>query len=216
MKVCDFTSCEDLKLKVSKRLFDILFSLTALICGLPLFIFCALAVKISSRGPILFGSKRIGLAGHAFACWKFRTMYTDAEIKLSQLLKNDPALREEWETFYKLKDDPRITGIGKFLRKTFLDELPQFWNVLKGDMSIVGPRPLSEEEVQKYLGKRAAKILSVRPGLTSVWAVRGRNNLTLVERARLEVFYVDHQSFLFDCRLIVKTLLSMFYPKGAY
>lgn len=143
-------------------------------------------------------------------------MYTDAERKLAQLLKNDPSLRTEWETFYKLKDDPRISPIGKWMRKTSLDELPQFWNVLKGDMSIVGPRPLSEEEVQKHLGKRAAKILSVRPGLTSVWAVRGRSNLTLAERVRLEVFYVDHQSFFLDCSLILKTALSMINPKGAY
>ena len=204
------------KLKMSKRTFDILFSSFALLCGLPLFLFCAIAVKLSSRGPIFYGSKRIGLAGTPFLCWKFRTMYTDAEKKLQQLLKNDETLRTEWQKFYKLKDDPRITPIGKWLRKTSLDEIPQFWNVLRGDMSIVGPRPLSEDEVRNSLGKKAGKILSVRPGLTSIWAVRGRNNLTLAERTRLELFYIDHQSFIFDCRLILKTALAMIYPKGAF
>ncbi len=203
-------------LKISKRLFDLLFSGVALMCGLPLFFFCAIAVKLSSNRPIFFASRRLGFAGLPFLCWKFRTMYTDAENKLDQLLATDPLLQNEWERFYKLKDDPRITPLGKLLRKTSLDELPQFWNVLKGDMSIVGPRPLSEEEVRKYLGKRADKILSVRPGLTSVWAVRGRSGLTLTERVRLEAFYVDHQSFWLDCRLILKTALVMIYPRGAY
>lgn len=207
---------EAIKLKYSKRIFDIVFSGAAILCGLPFFLFCALAVKLSSPGPVFYASKRVGLAGGFFHCWKFRTMFIDAEKKLTQLLKNDPSLRAEWETYYKLKDDPRITSIGKWMRKFSLDELPQFWNVFKGDMSIVGPRPLSEEEVQKHLGKRAEKILSVRPGLTSIWAVRGRNSLTLAERTRLEVFYVDHQSFIFDCRLILKTALSMIFPKGAY
>ncbi len=212
----DFTDTMNVKLKLSKRAFDILFSGAALLLGMPLFIFCALVVKFSSRGPIFFGSKRIGLAGTSFSCWKFRTMYIDAEHKLQDLLRNDQALLSEWKRFYKLKDDPRITPTGKWLRKLSFDELPQFWNVLKGDMSIVGPRPLSEDEIRNSLGKKAAKILSVRPGLTSIWTVRGRNNLTLAERTRLELFYIDHQSFFFDCRLILKTALAMFYPKGAF
>lgn len=213
---CDFVATYEKNLKISKRIFDILFSSLALLFGLPLFLLCAIAVRVSSRGPVFFGSKRVGLAGEIFSCWKFRTMYQDAENKLAHILLTNEALSAEWKTFFKLKDDPRITPIGKWLRKTSLDELPQFWNVLKGDMSIVGPRPLSETEVQNYLGKKAGKILSVRPGLTTIWAVRGRNELTLAERTRLEVFYVEHQSFWFDCQLIIKTALSMIYPKGAY
>lgn len=215
-QVYDFIASHEVNLKLSKRIFDIIFSSLALLCGLPIFAICACIVKLSSKGPIFFASKRVGLAGVIFPCWKFRTMHTDAEKKLEQLLLNNPALHDEWKAFYKLKDDPRITPIGKWLRKTSLDELPQFWNVLKGDMSIVGPRPLSQTEVQTYLGKKAGKILSVRPGLTTIWAVRGRNQLTLTERIRLEIFYVDHQSFLFDCQLIIKTFMSMIYPKGAY
>lgn len=139
---CDFVATYEKNLKISKRIFDILFSSLALLFGLPLFLLCAIAVRVSSRGPVFFGSKRVGLAGEIFSCWKFRTMYQDAENKLAHILLTNEALSAEWKTFFKLKDDPRITPIGKWLRKTSLDELPQFWNVLKGDMSIVGPRPL--------------------------------------------------------------------------
>ncbi len=203
------------RLKLSKRVFDLIFSSSILLCGLPIFFSLALIVKLSSPGPVFFGSRRMGLGGATFFCWKFRTMCIDAEKKLGQLLMSDSTLLSEWETYYKLKSDPRITWIGKWLRKTSLDELPQFWNVLKGDMSIVGPRPLPAEMYQ-LLGSKAPKILSVRPGLTSIWAVRGRNQLTLTERTRLEVFYIDHQSFLLDCRLILQTALAMIHQRGAY
>ncbi len=143
-------------------------------------------------------------------------MFCDAEAKLQVLLASNHSLMEEWRTFYKLKEDPRVTSLGKWLRKTSLDELPQFWNVLKGEMSIVGPRPLSENEVRDYLGEKAAKILSLRPGLTSIWTVSGRNLLTYEERIALEESYVDQQTFRLDCFLILKTILTMILPKGAY
>jgi undecaprenyl-phosphate galactose phosphotransferase len=122
----------------------------------------------------------------------------------------------EWQTFFKLKVDPRVTPIGRFLRRTSLDELPQIWNVFKGDMSVVGPRPLTEHEVVYYLKEKARVVLSVRPGLTTLWITRGRNRLSLEERIDLEEYYVKHRSFWLDCKLIVRTLLVMIFPKGAY
>ncbi len=143
-------------------------------------------------------------------------MHVDAEKKLESLLLAEPSLRQEWAVYYKLKKDPRITWFGKWLRAASLDELPQFLNVIKGEMSLVGPRPLTQDEVSRYLGSRAEKILSLRPGLTSIWTVRGRNEFTLRERIRLELFYVDHQSLRLDLFLIAKTALKMMFPKGAY
>ena len=199
-----------------KRCFDISFSLLALILGFPIFFFCAIAVKLSSPGPIFYSHLRVGRNGAPFNCLKFRTMYSDADRKLNMLLKDNPPLLQEWKTYYKLKADPRVTLIGKWLRKSSLDELPQFINVLKGEMSMVGPRPLTQEEVTQYLKERASKILSVRPGLTTLWTVQGRNRFTLEERILLEELYVDTQSFWLDLRLILQTALRIFFPKGAY
>ncbi len=132
------------------------------------------------------------------------------------MLASDPTLMNEWKTYFKLKVDPRITPVGKFLRKTSLDELPQFWNVLKGDMSIVGPRPLTSHEVTHYLKEKASKILSVRPGLTTVWITQGRNGLSLEERIEMEEYYLANRTFWLDCKLIAKTIWCMIFPKGAY
>ncbi len=199
-----------------KRIFDLLFSLAVLLFGSPVFLACAALVKLSSPGPVFYAHPRVGRDGKRFGCLKFRTMHSDADIKLQALLASNPILMQEWKTYYKLKADPRITAIGKWLRKTSLDELPQFINVFKGDMSLVGPRPLTQDEVVHYLKEKAAKILSVRPGLTSLWIVRGRNRFTLHERIQLEEFYVDHRSFWLDLRLIVQTAVRMIFPKGAY
>jgi undecaprenyl-phosphate galactose phosphotransferase len=143
-------------------------------------------------------------------------MYQNAEAKLQPLLASDPRLMKEWKTYFKLKADPRITPVGRFLRKTSLDELPQVWNVFKGDMSIVGPRPLTQHEVTHYLKEKADKILSVRPGLTTLWIVLGRNSFSLEKRIELEEYYVDHQTLWLDCKLIIQTALVMIFPKGAY
>ncbi len=143
-------------------------------------------------------------------------MYRDADAKLKPLLASDPVLMHEWRTYFKLKIDPRITPIGKFLRKTSLDELPQVWNVLKGDMSIVGPRPLTAYEVAHYVKDKAPEILSVKPGLTTLWVMQGRNDLTLEERIAKEVEYVANRTFWLDCILIGKTIWRMIFPKGAY
>ncbi len=201
---------------MGKRIFDIFFSLIILILASPFFLICMIIVKSSSSGPIFYAHSRIGHKGKSFGCFKFRTMYQDADAKLQPLLSANPALMQEWQTYFKLKDDPRITAIGKFLRKTSLDELPQIWNVFKGDMSIVGPRPLTQHEVTYYLKDKAPKILSVRPGLTTLWIVQGRNDLSLKERIELEEYYVNNRSFWLDCRLILQTILVMLFPKGAY
>ena len=199
-----------------KRIFDILFSISAILFFLPIGIVLMLLIKFSSKGPIFYKSHRKGKDNRSIYCWKFRTMYQDAETKLAALLKQNPHLRKEWNTYYKLKQDPRITVVGKFLRKTSLDELPQFWNVLKGDLSIVGPRPVTEKELTKYFGLKAEKILSVRPGLTGIWQTSGRNLLTFKERVLLEEHYVDKRSITLDLRIIFKTIPMMFFSKGAF
>jgi undecaprenyl-phosphate galactose phosphotransferase len=143
-------------------------------------------------------------------------MYRDADERLKVMLRADPSLKEEWETYWKLKNDPRITKVGKFLRKTSLDEFPQFWNVLKGDLSVVGPRPVTLDEIEKYYGEKAEKILSLRPGVTGLWQTSGRSLIAFDERVRLEESYVDSRSFLFDLKLIAKTVPTLFNSKGAF
>lgn len=201
---------------MGKRLFDIIFSLIILILAAPFFLLCILIVKLSSPGPVFYSHSRVGHQGRPFECWKFRTMYQDADARLQPLLASDPRLMQEWRTYFKLKVDPRITPIGKLLRKTSLDELPQIWNVFKGDMSVVGPRPLTQHEVLHYLKDKASTILSVRPGLTTLWITRGRNRLSLEERVALEEYYVNHRSFWLDCKLIARTVWVMIFPNGAY
>lgn len=199
-----------------KRIFDIIFSLLALLFFLPFGLILALLIKISSPGPIFYKCRRVGRNGEPIDCWKFRTMCQDAQQKLQEILSQNSDLKREWETYFKLKDDPRIQGIGKFLRKTSLDEFPQFWNVLRGDLSVVGPRPVTEEEVQKYFREKAVKILSVRPGLTGIWQTSGRNLLTFDERIMLEERYVDQQSLFLDLQIIFKTIPHLFFAKGAF
>ena len=199
-----------------KRLFDIFFSSFAILFFTPLGICLALLIKFSSKGAVFYKSYRRGKDTNAIYCWKFRTMHQDAEKRLDDILKKNPDLRKEWNTYYKLKHDPRVTWIGFFLRKTSLDELPQFWNVLKGDLSIVGPRPVTDDEIAKYFGPKASKILSVRPGLTGIWQTSGRNLLTFEERVRLEEHYVDIRSISLDLRIIFKTIPMIFFPKGAF
>jgi exopolysaccharide production protein ExoY len=200
----------------TKRIFDVLFSLGAMIFFIPIGVVATFFIKATSPGPIFYKSKRVGKDGQPIYCWKFRTMHQDADKKLLVLLKENPKLKQEWDTYFKLKEDPRISTIGKILRKTSLDELPQFFNVLKGDLSVVGPRPVTEEEIQKYFGPKASKILSVRPGLTGIWQTSGRSLLTFEERIRLEESYIDRQSLTLDLRIIFKTIPAMFFTKGAF
>jgi undecaprenyl-phosphate galactose phosphotransferase len=182
-----------------------------------------LLVKITSPGPIFYKGLRMGQKGRLIYCWKFRTMCIDADARLNQILKSDPILLKEWQTYFKLKKDPRLTPIGKFLRKTSLDELPQFWNVWIGDLSIVGPRPIAiehperaHEEIRGHFGEKTEKILSVKPGITCIWQTKGRNLLTFEERILLEEQYVDQQSLLLDLKIILKTIPIVIFPKGAF
>ncbi|HSW87474.1 MAG TPA: sugar transferase [Rhabdochlamydiaceae bacterium] len=203
------------KIDDSKRVFDIVFSLFALLLISPLLILISIAIKLTSPGPVFYFSERLGKDEKIIRCLKFRTMCLDADSKLAQLLQTNPKLRLEWKKYSKLKNDPRIIGIGKLLRKTSLDELPQFWNVLRGDLSVVGPRPFTNQEIKKYRTKKE-KILSIRPGITGIWQTSGRNLLTFEERLNLDEAYLEQQSFILDLKLIWKTILIMFFPKGAY
>ncbi len=198
-----------------KRSFDIFFSLMALLLGLPILALIALLIKLTSRGPAIYSQQRIGRGGVPFRCYKFRTMRPDAEETLRQLLASDPAAREEWLSKRKLTRDPRVTPIGSFLRKTCLDELPQFWNVLRGDLSIVGPRPVCADEITQFYGVKAYKILSVRPGVTGIWQTSDRRTVTYPERIAMDEEYVEKQSFPLDLLLILKTIPAMFRPRGA-
>lgn len=201
---------------MGKRIFDICFSVFALLLVSPLFLLCAIAVKLSSSGPVFYSHQRVGEKRKLFGCLKFRTMYCDADARLQCLLASSPMLMQEWQVFFKLREDPRITPVGKWLRKVSLDELPQFLNVLRGDMSIVGPRPLTQQEIDEYLKEKADKILSMRPGLTTLWITEGRNQFSLQERIEMEEFYIDNRSFWLDFKLICKTVFIMLFPKGAY
>lgn len=205
-----------LKKTTLKRTFDIGFSLFALVFLTPILFLLALLVKASSKGPIFYGSIRVGLHGKKIVCWKLRTMVQNADNLLEDLFNKDPTLKEEWEKNYKLKEDVRITKIGGFLRKTSLDELPQFWNVLKGDLSVVGPRPVSFAEIDLFIHNQGGKIFSVRPGLTGLWQTSGRSNLSYDIRIELEKKYLEKQSFIFDLFLILKTIPLMIFPKGAF
>ena len=203
--------------KIIKKIFDLLFSIIFLIFCLPVFIIISILIKFNSRGPIFFSQKRIGKNNITFKCLKFRTMHPEAKDILENLLTKNFLLRKEFEETHKIKNDPRITAIGKFLRKTSLDELPQFINVLRGDMSIVGPRPIVKEERPKY-GKYLKKVLSVKPGITGLWQVSGRNNLTYKNRVLLDLNYVRNSNFIMDLRILIRTFGVIFFPldRGAY
>ncbi len=207
---------------MTKRIFDLFFSALFLIVISPLFIILSVLVKCTSKGPIFYKSRRVGIHGKEILCIKFRSMYQDADIKLKELLE-DANFRKEWETFQKVQNDPRITPIGAFLRKTSLDELPQFWNVLKGDLSVVGPRPPTlmaprenmMEEIESLYGSKAKTILSVRPGITGVWQISGRSQIPFEERCAMEERYAINHSFWQDLVVIAKTIPAVFFAKGA-
>ncbi|HAA33423.1 MAG TPA: galactosyl-1-phosphate transferase [Cyanobacteria bacterium UBA8553] len=202
---------------LAKRLFDVIFSLTVLILFSPVYLLLAMLIAISSPGPIFYVQERVGKNYRHFGCMKFRTMVINADEMLVDIMTNSPHLREEFEGNFKLKQDPRITWIGRFLRLTSLDEFPQFWNVLKGDMSVVGPRPLVPEELPKY-GHHMDKILTIRPGITGLWQVSGRNDIPYNRRVQIDVYYVNFRNFWLDLWLIMKTLGVIVSTKnnGAY
>ena len=200
-----------------KRPFDIGFSILAILITIPVMIPIAVAIKLTDGGSVFYGHTRIGYKGKKFKVLKFRSMYMDADKRLKGILERDPKAREEWERTFKLKNDPRVTPIGTILRKTSLDELPQFFNVLKGDMNVVGPRPIVREELERYYKDKAKIYTSVKPGITGYWQVEGRSDVdNYKERVNIDVWYVKNQSFLLDARIILKTVKAMLMGKGAY
>lgn len=198
-----------------KRLFDVLLSAVALTVLLPIGLIIALAIRLDSPGPILFAHRRVGRGGKEFSCYKFRTMVPDAEAVLERYLRENPKRREEWEKEYKLKGDPRVTRVGAFLRRTSLDELPQFFNVLIGDMSLVGPRPIVEKEIPKY-GDAFRDFCLVRPGITGIWQVNGRSDTTYDERVAMDSWYVRNWSIWIDMFYLLKTIKIVVSGRGAY
>lgn len=198
---------------IIKRFFDIVLSTIGLLLLWPFFIIIGVLIKIESKGPIFYKHQRIGKNGKAIYLYKFRSMYKDSKERLEELLK-DPEIKKEWEENYKLKNDPRITKIGNFLRKTSLDELPQLFNIIKGDMSIIGPRPVIDGEIEKY-GFKKNKFLSATPGLTGLWACNGRSCTTYDDRMKLELYYVDNISLKLDLKIILKTIVVVLNKKGA-
>ena len=203
--------------KFLKGLMDFLFALIFLLLIFPIFIIIVILIKFSSRGPVFFLQERIGKNLKPFNCIKFRTMHPEAEDILENLIKSDQKVKKEFEETHKLKNDPRITKIGKFLRKTSLDEIPQFFNVLRMEMSIIGPRPVVKDELKKY-GNSITKVLSIKPGITGLWQVSGRNNLSYKRRVILDCLYVDKINFLIDIRILIRTFGVILFPndRGAY
>lgn len=197
-----------------KRWFDVCFTMLTLPISLPLALLIALIIKLDSRGPVLVRLKRLGKDRSVFYKYKFRTMLPNAEAILQELLRSNPEIRAEYETTYKIKNDPRITRFGRMLRRTSLDELPQILNVIAGDMSWVGPRDILDSELQMY-GDFANKFVTVKPGITGLWQVSGRSQLPYSERVRLDVHYIDHLSLLLDLRILVRTIPVVLFGYGA-
>ncbi|MGI3170902.1 sugar transferase [Pseudooceanicola sp. C21-150M6] len=195
-----------------KRTFDILLSILMLPVLIPVILLLAIAVRLEG-GPGFFGHHRVGQGGRLFRCWKIRTMVPDAQARLEALLASDALAREEWARDQKLRNDPRVTRLGNFLRKSSLDELPQIWNVLRGDMSLIGPRPVTEPELVKYGAKKWA-YLAMRPGITGLWQVSGRNDVSYDERVQLDVDYHNSMSFAGDLRILVQTVGAVLGKTG--
>jgi Undecaprenyl-phosphate galactose phosphotransferase WbaP len=198
-----------------KRSFDLSLGLAIAALCLPLIALIAICVRFTSPGPVFFSHQRIGRGGRAFRAWKFRTMIADADAALERMLAEDPALRAEWRQSHKLKRDPRVTRVGALLRQSSLDELPQLWNVLWGEMSLVGPRPIVEAEVPEYRHEYEL-YQRVRPGMTGMWQVSGRNDTSYAERVRLDAYYVRHWSVWLDLYILTATVRVVLLRSGAY
>lgn len=200
--------------RMLKRTFDILGSLAIILVSSPLLLYIAFKVK-KDNGPAIYGHERIGKGGRPFKCLKFRSMVTNSKEVLDELLKSNPEAKEEWYATFKLKDDPRITDIGKFLRKTSLDELPQLFNVLRGDMSLVGPRPIITAELERYSDEVDYYLLS-KPGMTGLWQVSGRSDVDYETRVYLDAWYVKNWSMWNDIAILFKTIGVVLKKDGAY
>ena len=194
-----------------KRIVDVVLGCIGLVLLSPVFLILAICIKIDSKGPVIFSHKRIGKNGKEFNMYKFRSMYENAEEMIENFNEEQ---KREWQENFKLENDPRITKMGNFLRRTSLDELPQIVNIIKGDLSIIGPRPIVDEELEKY-GKNKKKFLSITPGLTGYWQANGRSNTTYEERMQMELYYIDNQSLWLDIKIFFKTIISVIKKEGA-
>lgn len=199
----------------SKRVIDVLLALSGIVLLAPLLAICFIVTFITSPGSVLFRHKRVGFRGKCFDCLKFRTMVPDASERLRRLLEADPVAAAEWAANQKLRNDPRVTAIGAILRTSSLDELPQLFNVLMGDMSIVGPRPVTEKELVKY-SRAMDAYCSCRPGITGLWQVSGRSATTFNKRVACDNFYARHWSMTLDAKIIVATIPAVIFSDSAY
>ncbi|WP_327791304.1 sugar transferase [Rhizobium herbae] len=198
-----------------KRILDMAVSGAAIVLLSPILATVAIVIKLCDGGPIFFMHQRIGFGGQPFTCLKFRTMSVDAEARLREYLLANPLTAEEWNASQKLKKDPRLTAIGGSLRRSSIDELPQLFNVLRGDMSLVGPRPVVADEMARY-GRDVSYYLSARPGLTGAWQVSGRNDVSYAERVRLDVEYCETWSPMKDVLIMLRTIPALFSGRGSY
>ncbi len=201
--------------KFLKRFFDFFLSFFGLIILFPLLLLIVVLIKLSSKGPAIYSHERYGLNGKTFPALKFRSMVIDADKVLKVYLESNPQMNEEWIKTQKIKNDPRITFIGNFLRKTSLDELPQLLNVILGHMSLVGPRPIVKNEIEKY-GEVYNLYKSVRPGITGLWQISGRNNTTYEERVNFDKEYIENWSFSFDIYILFRTIKVVLFREGAF
>jgi Undecaprenyl-phosphate galactose phosphotransferase WbaP len=201
--------------RVAKFLIDLVSTLIGGLLILPFIGLIALLIRLDSPGPIFYGQIRIGQGGRYFKAWKFRSMVQNADKVLKEYLEQHPELKESWEKNHKLMDDPRVTRVGRFLRRTSLDELPQLWNIMRGEMSLVGPRPIVDEEIWRY-GDKFSLYTKVSPGLTGLWQVSGRNNITYEERVNLDAYYVRNWSVWLDVYILVRTIWVVAFGEGAY
>lgn len=195
------------------RLLDLSVAGLIFLFVLPLLLLCALAISLSSRGPVIYRQVRIGREGREFTCFKFRTMVHSAQPAIESLLVEGSVYREEWAAIYKLRTDPRVTSLGRFMRRYSLDELPQLFNVFRGEMSIVGPRPIVADEVHRY-GDRFADYCSVNPGITGLWQVSGRHALSYEERVRLDAEYANNKSVRLDLLILWRTIPVVFFGQN--
>jgi exopolysaccharide production protein ExoY len=182
---------------------------------LPLMIAIAVSIRMHDGGPVLFRHRRVGHGGKSFYCLKFRTMSVDAEARLKDLLATDPVARAEWERDFKLRHDPRVTPVGRFLRSSSLDELPQIFNLMRGEMNLVGPRPIVEAEIPRY-GKRYRHYCAVKPGITGLWQVSGRNDVSYNSRVAMDSLYAQRRSMMLDIRILAATLPAVLSKRGCY
>lgn len=201
--------------RVIKRIFDLTLTIVGGLMISPILLLIAFVVAIDNRGQIIFAHRRVGAAGKKFSCYKFQTMVPDAKEKLEKYLAENPEARREWDETFKLTNDPRVTKLGAFLRRTSLDELPQLWNVIRGEMSLVGPRPIVQKEVPRY-GKNIREYYMVLPGITGMWQVSGRSDTTYPERVAMDTWYVRNWSVWIDLMYLFKTIKAVIIGKGAY